>query len=818
MTQEDTCISVPNYDDEFGKEFSIFLTCKEKLNSTVLEYSSNHFLCDYVTTQTTDIIQTEEWDEIDENEWILRRYISTKDIMAPFHYFIFLIQSKVKQKVEINLNKNKMYEIELEENEYYYIGLLKKDEEGYKYLKKKEKFKFEKLEDFVQKTLKISNIEAPKNAHLKKFIFRENMTTTLPTTSNRDLCFSFDWKIIGNHFNIDLGVIAYNKFGREVEYLFQEKRKSSLSPDYFRKDGNNIYLNLPKLPRQVSSLIFTTTIYSKNMNYLRVKDSILTVKDVSFKDSVCKMKLRNTFGNSIIWCKIERLNNESDIWIFNTIDQSYNDKNIKTYFDLLPIIRNKFIKKEENEEIIELKNDEIELKHLNLNIGFKEKLNEEYHELSLLYFDELGYLKKKISQPYNNSEYSCLDSLINLNLSASYKSCFGILKGNFTNSKNGSILKFIDRESGEIFIKCESNELNISNQFICLFKIIFNDKNKKFYISKIENKIFESDKIQDWIDELKDILPGIKNRKPNELKINSKMEIKNNNLTIGVKKNTKIRVKPYDLASFKWNNIDEENENISSMGMSSGTSGENIKWINELKIIEGDVEQIEIYNLQSTFPFRYLFFYIHFDDIIKKNSGKKYETISIYDSDTFHEIYFLNVPISESFKKSEDNEILSFILKRDFNQPIWVLDFIENKNTIPFDISNYLIKPKYVVINVSKARNLKKKYETYVKIYENLAQEDTDSHDAESKHKSLVISSTDPEWNYSLNLPIPDKHCYTRIEVWKKRVIKKNKLLGFRTFSFKEFYDGKASWYSMKKKNIEKKCKGEMNIEFQYSF
>jgi hypothetical protein len=415
-----------------------------------------------------------------------------------------------------------------------------------------------------------------------------------------------------------------------------------------------------------------------------------------------------------------------------------------------------------------------------------------------------GYMKQKIQKSYSISEHSCLDFQINLNLSASLKSCFCVLKGNL---KNGSTLHLMDRDSGEIYIAIVDPTV-ISQEYICLFSIIFESN---VFVLKKMNKIFDNGILRDWIHGIQEYIPGRNTRKKNELKVGEKEELKQNNITIGVKKNTHLRVIPYDLASFKWKNVD--------MNTTSGMK-DDLEFLkeNELKIVENDTEQVSVTNLQGTFPFRYLFFYIFFDDIVKKNSAKKMEIVSVYDSDTFHEIFQLEIPIPETFKldKSEKNEILAFVLKRDFNQQTWIIDHVDKKNTHVYDLSKYIIKPKSVKINVSKARNFKKKYETYVKIYENLATSETDSHDAESKHKSQVISSSDPVWDYTLDLPIPDKHCFTRIEVWKKRAIKKNKLLGFRTFSFKEFYDGLSSWYTMQKKDSTKICKGEFNIEFQY--
>jgi hypothetical protein len=418
-------------------------------------------------------------------------------------------------------------------------------------------------------------------------------------------------------------------------------------------------------------------------------------------------------------------------------------------------------------------------------------------------------MKQKIQKSYSVSEHSCLDFQINLNLSASLKSCFCIVKGNL---KNNSILNLLDRDSGEIYITIPVGRENNSSmeEYTCLFSIIFDSK---VFVLKKMNKIFENGILRDWINGIQEYIPGRNVRKKNELKVGEKEELKQNNITIGVKKNTHLRVVPFDLASFKWKSVDM---NTTVIGKK-----DDIEFLreNELKIVEDDTEQLSITNLQGTFPFRYLFFYIFFDEIVKKNSAKKMEIVSVYDSDTFHELFQLEVPIPESFRldKSEKSEILAFVLKRDFNQQTWMIDHVDKKDTHLFDISNYIIKPKSVKINVSKARNFKKKYETYVKIYENLATSETDSHDAESKHKSQVISSTDPVWDYTLDLPIPDKHCFTRIEVWKKRAIKKNKLLGFRTFSFKEFYDGNSSsWYTMQKKDSAKICKGEFNIEFQY--
>jgi hypothetical protein len=104
------------------------------------------------------------------------------------------------------------------------IGLLEKHEKHYEFTRKNYNFTFEKLDDLVTKTLNVFQLEVPKHAHSKKFNLRENMTTLIPE-SVQELCFTFDWRTVGTPFSVDLGVVAYNGFGREVEYLFQDKKK-----------------------------------------------------------------------------------------------------------------------------------------------------------------------------------------------------------------------------------------------------------------------------------------------------------------------------------------------------------------------------------------------------------------------------------------------------------------------------------------------------------------------------------------------------------------------------------------------------------------
>jgi hypothetical protein len=132
----------------------------------------------------------------------------------------------------------------------------------------------------------------------------------------------------------------------------------------------------------VKSIIFFTTIYAKNMNYLRVLDSTLHVKDVLFKDSLCRMSLKPNANSNVVWCHLER-NNGSD-WVFTSMDVSF--PHMKSWMHLLPHIRDHFISKKE-EKILQLKDESIELKRLNLNISIK---GDEFHELYLVYFDELG--------------------------------------------------------------------------------------------------------------------------------------------------------------------------------------------------------------------------------------------------------------------------------------------------------------------------------------------------------------------------------------------------------------------------------------------
>jgi hypothetical protein len=141
----------------------------------------------------------------------------------------------------------------------------------------------------------------------------------------------------------------------------------------------------------VESIIFFTTIYAKNRNYLLVLDSTLHVKDVLFKDSLCRMSLKPNANSNVVWCRLERKNGSD--WLFTSMDVSF--PHMKRWMHLLPHIRNQFVSKRK-ENILQLKEDEsIELKNLNLNISIK---GDEYHELCLVYFDELG---KKI---YTHSE------------------------------------------------------------------------------------------------------------------------------------------------------------------------------------------------------------------------------------------------------------------------------------------------------------------------------------------------------------------------------------------------------------------------------
>jgi hypothetical protein len=86
-------------------DFEVSFESDQKLQSTVLVFSSTHFLLNILTEGNGHHILTEKW-ENSKGTWTLRRHISLENVPTKdYFYFVFLISSteqeaKLQMKVK----------------------------------------------------------------------------------------------------------------------------------------------------------------------------------------------------------------------------------------------------------------------------------------------------------------------------------------------------------------------------------------------------------------------------------------------------------------------------------------------------------------------------------------------------------------------------------------------------------------------------------------------------------------------------------------------------------------------------------------------
>lgn len=245
---------------------------------------------------------------------------------------------------------------------------------------------------------------------MEGFFLKRNHSFVFSETEMDSLDIQFYWTIIGRRFNIDLGMICFDASGKPIDYLYHDKTLTydtatqHISSNASTEEGEQcsvMKIHWSQLSKQIHSFIITTSIYAKNMNYMRVKDSRCVFLK-NGKVQMAQFKLRESFNQSQIWFMMKRVSKQQQ-WMMTMIDKPMDGH---SFIDLLPYVMEHYIPKDLSYQTSPLITGPLIVpQQLVLNYQ-----NLKLEEVDLFLFDDCAYFCGKKSVKLSpQSEYNPLE-------------------------------------------------------------------------------------------------------------------------------------------------------------------------------------------------------------------------------------------------------------------------------------------------------------------------------------------------------------------------------------------------------------------------
>lgn len=157
-----------------------------------------------------------------------------------------------------------------------------------------------------------------------------NLTKTAPSLVKVHAAAGWDVSVIGGRYDLDLCAFMKKANGGIYDTIYYGNRNGcgiNLDKDNLTGSGDgddeNIYVDLPSIPADVTQIIFAVVIYdanSRHQSFKHVKNAYVRLIDDQTGNEMCRYMLNEDGGNNTAVI-MGSLNRDGSDWIFEAIGE-----------------------------------------------------------------------------------------------------------------------------------------------------------------------------------------------------------------------------------------------------------------------------------------------------------------------------------------------------------------------------------------------------------------------------------------------------------------------------------------------------------------